>query len=578
MKKKWKIRHPGKEAIQSLSQKLRVSPIVATVMANRGINSPELAEPYLNPSLADLAPPFSLKDMDRAVHRIYTALIQKERILVFGDYDVDGVTSTIILFQFLEQAGGNVHWYIPHRTMEGYGLKRGKVIEQAFQDGVSLIVTADCGSASHDAIQAAAAKGIDTVVTDHHEIGKEPSAAVAVVNPKRSDCLSGLESLAGAGVAFYLAIGLRRFLREKSFWENTSEPNLKSYCDLVALGTTADLVPLTGINRILVKTGISIINRSPRKGITALAEKASCEKGKIDEGDLSFRLCPRLNAAGRIDHAGAAMTLLTAEDEKSAGMAAAHLDRLNETRREIESAIYMEIIQHIHFPSPHKTIAPLVLHSDEWHEGVLGIVASRLVETVHRPVVLISLKNGLGKGSARSIPGINLHQCLLACSAHLEAFGGHAMAAGLSIKPDRIDDFRKCLEDIVAKEIAGRELIPELAIDAEITFDQISTHLTDDLERLKPFGPKNREPVFMSKNIYVLSSKILVKKHLRMVLTQHPESNGSDFPAIQFNADPDDWNTSFFQRVAYRIQWNRWNGKKTLQLLIEGTDTRQEFE
>jgi len=573
MKKKWKLRKPKKEAIHSLSKKLPLSPLTATVMVNRGINSLELAEPYLNPSLANLEAPFSLKDMDKAVRRIFTALKQKERILVFGDYDVDGVTSTIILFHFLKQAGGDVHWYIPHRTREGYGLKPGKVVEQAFHDGVSLIVTADCGSTSHDAIQAAATKGIDTVVTDHHEIGKETPAAVAVVNPKRPDCLSGLESLAGAGVAFYLAIGLRMFLRKKSFWKNTPEPNLKTYCDLVALGTIGDLVPLTGANRIFAKTGISVINRSSRPGIAALAKKASCEKGQIDESDLSFRLCPRLNAAGRVDHADAALTLLMAENEKSARAAASRLDHLNRTRRETESTIYAEIIQHNRFPSPDKAIAPLVLDSADWHEGVLGIVASRLVEAFHRPVVLISSKEGLGKGSARSIPGINLYRCLLACSEYLEAFGGHAMAAGLSIKPENIDDFRNRLEDIVVKEVAGRELFPELAIDAEITFDQISSHLADELERLKPFGPKNREPVFMSKNIYVLSSKILANKHQRMVLAQQPKSSGGGFPAIQFNVDQNDRNTSFFQRLAYQIQWNRWNRKKTLQLQVLDTDT-----
>jgi single-stranded-DNA-specific exonuclease len=509
--------------------------------------------------------------MDVAVDRILSALERKEKILIFGDYDVDGVTATSILLDFLRSAGANVSYYIPHRITEGFGLKKNHISDVAMPNGIHLIITVDCGSDDQDAVKAARNAGIDVIITDHHMISDTIPPAVAVVNPKRDDCPSGFHDLAGVGVAFYLLICLRKKLRDTDFWKDRPEPNLKNYCDLVALGTLADVVPLTCENRILTAAGINIIRSTRRPGLNALIEVCEINKHAIDSDDIVFYLAPRLNSAGRIDHAATAVELLRAEDIKTARTIAHSLNRLNQNRRSIENKILAEANDHIKNNTHLLRKNTLVLAHQDWHLGILGIVASRLMKKYFRPVVLITTADGIGKGSARSIPEVNLYEGLSACADDLETFGGHSMAAGLKIKTENIDRFKNHFENIVNHMASPVDFIPKIAIDCRLDFVNISDKLIDELESLKPFGIANHEPLFMTKKVHIVSSKYVGDHHRQMVLKQKIGKTMKTFNAIQFNVDTRIPLKDTFDQMAYRLRWNRWNDRKNAQIVIEET-------
>jgi single-stranded-DNA-specific exonuclease len=510
-----------------------------------------------------------LKDLDAAVQRILKAITGRERILIFGDYDVDGVTATALLYEFLKHAGAQVFYYIPHRRKEGYSLKVHHIPELLIPNGIQLVITTDCGSSSHDAVQAAKTAGVDVVITDHHQISEPLPPAVAVVNPKRQDCQAGFGDLAGVGVAFYLVVCLRKELRDMKFWHQIPEPNLKNACDLVALGTVADMVPLVEENRILTTTGLQVINAGNRPGLQALIRASGSGKSGIDAEDIAFRLAPRLNAAGRIRHAKAAVELLMTKDVQTSNQIAQTLAQLNTERQQTEREILDGIERHLEkYPAllQRKT---LVLYHPQWHEGILGIAAARMAKRHYRPVVLISTQAAVGRGSARSIPGFNLYEGLCRCSGHLDGFGGHAMAAGLSIKADKIAEFQKSFEEAACTMTLPEDFIPAISIDDSLRLDEISEGLIDELESLKPFGPGNPEPLFMANDVLVLSSRILAERHRRMILRQSDSESRKSVAAIQFNVNlglPFDHK---FDRIAYRLRWNRWNGKKTVQVIIE---------
>jgi single-stranded-DNA-specific exonuclease len=571
MKKQWRLLSPAPPVVERLARKLRIGSVAATLLANRGLTDPEDAKTFIDPSLSSLTPPWHLADMDQAVSRIHRALQRREMIMVFGDYDVDGVTASVLVADFLIAAGGRVMRYIPHRIEEGYGLKVVHIREHAVPAGVGLIVTVDCGSGSHEAVQAAQAAGIDVIVTDHHETGGARPEAVAVVNPKRKDCRAGLDALAGVGVAFFLVIALRRHLRDKAFWEERREPNLKAYCDLVALGTVADLVPLTGDNRVLVKTGIAQLNRRSRPGLAALIKSVSKDAPILTEMDIAFRLSPRINAAGRIRHADRAVALLTANAD-DAPAAAQTLVRLNTERRETEREIFDEIVHYLKRYPPHQRHDALVLASPAWHEGVLGIVASRLAEKLHCPVVLIAIRNGIGKGSGRSIPGVHLHECLQSCSDLLIDFGGHAMAAGVRIDTKRINAFSEAFARCVTDNRKGQPPGPQLEIDTVIDFSMITPQLMDDIDLLRPFGTGNPEPLFQAEGISVVHAMVVGGRHCKMQLAQKRTGDRDRLPAIWFNAAPETANQRFFDKIAFRLQWNHWKGHPSIQLIIEAAE------
>lgn len=574
MKKHWRIHRPDTRHVQQLCHALHCSPIAAAILVNRRLVTPAEAKAYMHPHLGQLRSPKPLMDMDAAVERIAHAVTAREKILVFGDYDVDGITSAAILNDFLRRAGADVSYYLPHRITEGYSIKPAHIDQVAAPNGVSLIVTADCGSSSHEAIDRARAAGIDVVVTDHHRITDVPPKAVAMVNPQRPDCDAGFEHLAGVGVVMALLICLRKHLRDSGHWHRIAEPNLKEFCDLVALGTIADAVPLVNENRILVKTGLDLMRSGrSRPGLAALLSACQTSYRTVEAEDLAFKIIPRLNAAGRMDHARLAADLLLTDNPRAAKEMVERLDGLNRRRREIECAVFEEIQEYLSENPDERSRGSLVLASNLWHEGVLGIVAARLTARYYKPVVLISTRGGIGKGSGRSIPEFNIHQGLSSCCAdQLESFGGHAMAAGLRIKPEKIGSFKTAFERSVIDATGELDLTVEVNIDHELRFEQITSRLIEEIEGLKPFGNGNDEPLFMARKVRVKDTQIVGERHRRMLLTQADDAAGRPYSAIQFNVDPGQSAPESFDRMAFRLQWNRWNGRKNLQLQVAETE------
>ncbi len=570
MEKNLKILKPDPKAIRELYRSLGCHPVTAAVLVNRNLVCIEDVKRFLSPSFKHLRAPDSIVDMHPAIYRIAQAIYRKEPILVFGDYDVDGITSTVLLYEFLKLTGAKVSYYIPHRIEEGYSLKPEQIKNIAdSSSGIRLIITVDCGSNSHEAIQAARKAGIDVIVTDHHQVGKNLPDAIAIVNPKRGDCQSGLDHLAGVGVVFYLIISLRKYLREKGFWRNRTEPNLKQMCDLVALGTIADIVPLKDENRVFVKTGLEIIQAGTRLGIKSLAKASGFFKQVLDSEDIAFRLAPRLNAAGRIEHAEWAAKLLMTDQEDRATELSDFLNELNIQRQEFEQNTFEDILNRIHLNPDLLCKKALVMESSHWHEGILGIVASRLAERFFKPTILITVRDGFGKGSCRSIRGFDLYPGLCRCSGLLEDFGGHSMAAGIKIKTANIDSFKESFDNIVSAYLQKENPVPELTIDCELSFDDINEHFIDEIESLKPFGSENPEPVFLAQNIAVSDPKIVGQNHRRMLLSQPGGLTQKKFNAIHFNVDSNQPAEGILKFVAFRLKWNRWNGNKTAQIIIE---------
>ena len=572
MKKHWRILQPDLKSVQRLSRELNCTPITACILINRNIVSVEKASRFLNPSMQHLRPPFGLKDMDIAAERIGKAIRSNEKILIFGDYDVDGVTATAVLFEFLQKAGANISYYIPHRLKEGYGLQEHHITDYAGPHQFDLIITADCGTASHAAVRRARAAGIDIIITDHHSTSDKLPDAVAVINPQRPDCDAGFEHLAGVGVALALVIGLRKHLRESAFWTNRPEPNLKELCDLVALGTVADAVALIDENRIFTRIGLDVIRSGPnRPGLVELLKKCKIDPRQINAEDLAFQIIPRLNAAGRMDHARLAAALFTVTDSGQARRIADNLNDLNIRRKITEKDILREIRTYLSNNPQELDNTSLVLANPDWHLGVLGIVASRLAEQYYRPVVLISMKEGTGKGSARSVPGIDLYRGLTTCSEHLETLGGHAMAAGLQVKEKNLLRFKQKFEETVRTQTAEIDVVPEIVIDRSLHFDEITDALIDEIETLRPFGAGNPEPLFLARNIRVSKSRIVGENHRQLRLQQTQAASDRAVSAIHFNVDTGRPLPESFDKIAFRLQWNRWNGRKVAQMVIEAT-------
>jgi len=490
-------RSPATEAqAAELVRALGLHPLAARVLAVRGHGEPAAAARFLEAPLSDLPDPFSMRDMDRAVARIALAVEGGERIACYGDYDVDGVTSTALLSGFLRASGADVVTYVPHRLVEGYGLN-GEAVARLAGRGVKLLVTLDCGITSIEEIRAAAALGVDAVVVDHHTAPVELPAAAAILNPHRPGCGYPTKDLAAVGVAFALVMALRRRLRQGGrFGAARPEPNLKAALDLVALGTVADVVPLVGANRTLVRAGLVELARSRRPGVRALKRVAGIAEGApVTAGQVGFRLAPRINAAGRLDDAGRGVRLLLSEEAGEAAALAEELDRENQARQEIERRILEEALAEASARVA-EGARGLVLARDGWHPGVVGIVASRLVERFHRPVVLVALQDGAGKGSGRSIEAFHLYEALAACSAHLARFGGHRHAAGVTVERGQVEAFRAAFEACAAAGLSEEELAPRCRIDAWVEDRDLTDGAATDLEKLAPFGSGHPEPVF----------------------------------------------------------------------------------
>ncbi|MFO7839702.1 MAG: single-stranded-DNA-specific exonuclease RecJ [Desulfosalsimonadaceae bacterium] len=560
--------NPDEKLVRSIQRKAGCLPVTAAVLANRGIVGEQAIRSFMNPSLQMIHRGFSMAGMERAVERIAEAVKKKEKVLVFGDYDVDGVTATTLLLGFFRQCGLEAAWHIPHRLAEGYGLKTFHIEQVAKQKGIDLIITVDCGSGSHEAVLAASQAGIDTIITDHHSID-DPPAALAVINPQRCDCPAGTNCLAGVGVAFYLLVCLRKHLRAAGFWEKGEEPNLKACCDLVALGTIADIVPLVEENRILTRTGLEVINSCPRPGIQALIEVSGIKKPALSAEDVAFRLAPRINAAGRLDHAGLAVELLQTSSTDRAREIAGKLNKCNTERQTVENRIFRRICMHLDEQPGLLERNTLVLAGNGWHEGVLGIVASRLVQRFWRPVVVLSFSGDMANGSARSIAPVNLYEAVSACADFLESYGGHPMAAGLRMKKEHLEGFREAFESAVSEMAAAEEFSPEIDIDAAIDFAMISDRLVNELESLQPFGPENEEPLFCVRDVDLVRAIPVGEGHRKLIVRQSGRGDGRTFEGIWFNMPEACKSGKNFAELVFRLRWNYWNGSKRVQLMIE---------
>jgi single-stranded-DNA-specific exonuclease len=488
-----------------------------------------LAEEFLESKLSrQVRPPRLFRAMDAATERVVRALDRGERIGVFGDYDVDGISGSAVLLSFLRALGGDPALYIPNRVREGYGLNDAGVRALAEQ-GTRLMITVDCGGSAHREIELARQSGIDTIVCDHHQVSGRPLPALANLNPIEPDGGFPFQGLCGAGVAYYLALGVRQRLRESGRGEGT--PDLRRWLDLVTLGTVADIVPMVEENRVLVKHGLGVIAASDRPGMVALKE-VSGVSGAVTTGAVGFRLAPRLNAGGRLADATIGVELLTTADPLRARSLAENLDQENRARQAIEEEILEDALARLEREAGLADRRSIVLASADWHPGVIGICASRLVERYHRPVVLIALdpESGRGRGSCRGIAGVHLYEMLAACGDVLEGFGGHRMAAGLSIRNDAVDDLAERFEAAVRAATCPEDFVPRVEVDAELRFDEIDDRLLGDLERLEPFGPGNPEPTFLCRRATVASRRVVGESHLKLYLRQGARA----LPAIAF--------------------------------------------
>jgi len=539
------------------------------------MTTPEAAKAFLKPGFHQFPFASGLLDMEKAVERIHRAVHRQEHILVFGDYDADGVTATVVLTEFLRQAGARVSHYIPHRIQEGYGLKAFHIDAVIRPRQATLVVTVDCGSSSHEAVLEAKRHGIDVIVTDHHRITPPYPEAYAILNPDRESARNEFAHLAGVGVSFLLVLHLRKHFRDCGMWNRRPEPLLKPFCELVAIGTVADMVPLSSVNRVLVRTGLESIANGGNPGIRSLAGVCGIRmNGCLRTEDLAFRVSPRLNAAGRMNHADEAVQLLTCRDEAEARPIAEALSRLNGQRQDVEQAILSDIIGGIETGSRSLGPSSLVAWDCGWHPGVLGIVAAKLVQRFSKPSVLIHVADGMGKGSARSLPGVDLYAALCSCADLLAGFGGHAMAAGLTVPENNIEAFRNRF-DAVVSEMAGEETeTPGMDIEAEVPFDQIDERLLDELELLEPFGAGNPEPVFVARNVEIVNRRILGERHLGMTLRQKGGNNHRPFQGVAFYVSDASAIPEKLDHLVFRLRWNSWNGKKSPQLMVESFSLR----
>ncbi|MGB9292759.1 MAG: single-stranded-DNA-specific exonuclease RecJ [Desulfobaccales bacterium] len=515
-RKRWQLHPERPEQVQELSARVGLPPLVARILLNRGLEGVEDIQAYLDPTLERLYPPFGLADLETAATRLGRAVRQGEPLAIYGDYDADGITATCLLQQFFTALGLTCHSYIPDRLREGYGLKMGGLKELLPKS--RLLVTVDCGINDIEEVAWAGSQGMEVIITDHHEVSPELPPALAVVNPKRGGPDYPFRDLAGVGVALLLALGVRAELRAEGWFRGHPEPNLRPYLDLVALGTAADVVPLLGENRILVRQGLKVLEESRRPGLVALKEVLRLSGQPISFQDLVFRLAPRINAAGRLGQARCALELLLCGDLAQARLQANYLHQLNRQRQALEEAVLKEADALVRREKLHER-AVMVLAQEGWHLGVLGIVAARLAEGYHRPVALVSLKNGSGRGSARSVEGFHLFQGLQACREVLSRYGGHAAAAGFEVPAENLASLQEKLEEAFEQQLGdGPRLHPTLKVDAQVELAELNPEFFGHLERLRPFGPGNPAPVFVCREVECLGSRVVGERHLKVQL------------------------------------------------------------
>jgi single-stranded-DNA-specific exonuclease len=561
---RWVLKKVDQDTVACQAKQLNISPLLARILALRGLTDAGAARSYLSSSLrSDLPSPFVMADMEPAVDRIVGAIKNREQIGIWGDYDVDGTTGASLLVSFLREIGVAPLYHVPHRIEEGYGLNFDGLMGLK-ERGVGLVITVDCGISNAKEVAAARKVGLEIIIVDHHQPPEQLPAAAAVINPHRKDCGFPDKGLCAAGLAFYLVIGLRARLREAGWFEKSTDPDIRRYLDIVALGTIADMVPLKGVNRTLIKRGLAELAISTRPGVVALKQVSGISAGGVSAGQVGFRLGPRINAAGRVDSGSKVVELLTTDSSDIAQRIAQELEEHNQERRAIETEVLGQALDQASIAMNGGERSSLVLAGEGWHPGVLGIVASRIVEKFYRPTVVIGFNQGVGKGSARSIRGFHMVEAFRRCAESLEKFGGHEFAGGLTIRAERLEQFRDAFEGAARQDLAGELLTPPLEIDAQLDFPAIGMALARELEVLQPFGVGNPEPVFMTASAEVCERKGFsagVRYRLRQagqVMAGVIFGVGDEFPGIPGE----------IVDVAYRLSTNEWNGMTSVELKI----------
>ena len=519
MNKKWECYQSDEEKVEKISKEFNISPLVATILVNKGLQSNQDIEKFLNPTRKDFYDPYLMPDMEIAVDRIIKAIDEKEKIIIYGDYDVDGITSITVLKKFLLERGAVVNDYIPNRLDEGYGLNK-DAIKKIYDEKYTLMITVDCGISGIEEVEYANSLGIETIITDHHEQAETLPNALAVVDAKRKDNKYPFNQLAGVGVVFKLiqAISIRLNLEEKEYLK---------YLDIVCVGTISDIVPLIDENRVIAKLGLKLVGVTKNVGLKALVNSVGYKK--IDSTCVSFGIAPRINACGRMGHQEEALKLFLTEDVDEAKQITSRLNEYNRERQEKEKKIFEEALDMI---NKDKNEEPcIILAGKNWHHGVIGIVSSKVTEMYFKPSILICIEGDVGKGSGRSIPGFDLHEALTDCSDHIERFGGHSMAIGISIKANEFDNFKNQVEEY-AKNCKIDKITPVIYIDKEVSLKNLNREAVAELSLLEPFGEANKMPLFLYKNLKIQSIRALSEgKHLKLTL----KDENTLIDAIGFN-------------------------------------------
>jgi single-stranded-DNA-specific exonuclease len=566
LSKRWEIASKDPKVEEKLAAALQIRPLAARLLVNRGLTTIEAAHEFLAPSLQRLHDPFLMRGMAEAVDRLVHSLRSQEAIVIYGDYDVDGITATAVLHWFFRDIGVPVPYYLPHRMREGYGLNA-EAVRKLAEAGTRVLITVDCGITGRDEVQLARRLGMDVIVTDHHQVPPTLPDAVAVLNPHQSECGYPAKELSGVGVAFKLVMALRGRLRQEPRWANKT-PNLRRHLDLVALGTIADIAPLLGENRILVKHGLQELTRTQKLGVQTLKRVARIAEQDIGPRQVGFTLAPRLNAAGRLAAAKAGVELLLSEDAVQAEKLALYLDSVNRERQAVQTQIYAEAKAALEADGGIDKRWAIVLASDRWHPGVVGIVASKLVEEYGRPTVLIGLEGDTGKGSGRSIAAFHLYNALVDCQECLVGFGGHEHAAGLRIHREQVPLFEEALNRVAREQLTEAACMPSLPIDAEVRLQEIDDTLLEFIARLEPFGEGNPQPVVLARGVEVVGVPTLVgreRQHLRLTLRQ----GGMILPGIGFamGGRLTQAKTGVLD-IVFSPQRHVWNGREEHQLVL----------
>lgn len=569
MEKQWVIKNRGEIAIvKKLAGELGVSESLANLMVQRYITTQEEAKYFFSPDLSHLHDPFMMKDMNIAVDRLSTAIKKNEKILVYGDYDVDGTTAVALVYSFLKEQYSNVEYYIPDRYKEGYGVSFAG-IDFAVSNKCKLVITLDCGIKAVEKIHYAKTKGIDVIVCDHHYPGNEIPAAIAVLDPKQPGCSYPYKELSGCGVGFKLIHAYSRI-------HGIPFSSISGYLDLVAVSIASDIVPITGENRVMAYFGLKQLNESPRTGLREIVREAEVSKVLTVE-DIVFKIGPRINAAGRMETGGKAVELLISNDTKIATEISKEITSFNNERRNIDRTITTEAMRMISDDQRSVNARTTVLYNPNWKKGVIGIVASRLIETYYRPTVILTESNGFATGSARSVQGYDLYQAIEACSDLLESFGGHMFAAGLTLKKENIQPFMERFEQYVHDTISEDQLIPRIFVDTELSFNEINDEFFRVLSQFQPFGPENMSPIFISRNVFDTGGGKMVGsngEHLKLDLCQD-SLTAKSIPSIAFNqADHFEYIKAGKPfDICYSVEMNEFRGNRNLQLNVRDIKT-----